>query len=126
MKIVQQLRLSDLSDDELAVLKTAKDCPFCGISWRGFSIVRVSWKDDDNWRAIWCQCGCLSSPRATLQIAIFFWNFRPTNAREELLQIPISTSYHANRYDTDDQHKLHVWDDYGHSFDIVAEKANGG
>lgn len=30
--------------------------------------------------------------------------------------------YHANRYDTDDRHVLHLWDDEGRGFDIRRRK----
>ena len=41
-------------------------------------------------------------------------------AKEILSEIPIGIEYHANRYDTDKYMVLHLWNDKGHSYDIVA------
>ena len=41
-------------------------------------------------------------------------------AKEILSDIPIGIEYHANRYDTDKYMVLHLWNDKGHSYDIVA------
>lgn len=38
--------------------------------------------------------------------------------KKEFLSIPIGNFYHADRYDTDDYHVLHLWDDNENSFDI--------
>lgn len=44
--------------------------------------------------------------------------------KEQLKKIPVTNfaSYHGNRYDDDNHYILHVWDDKGNSFDIVARK----
>jgi hypothetical protein len=43
--------------------------------------------------------------------------------RSLIVQIPHGTAYHANRYDTDDEHVLKVWDDAGHSYDLRLPKS---
>lgn len=42
--------------------------------------------------------------------------------KKQILSIPIGTEYSANRYDTDNEHKLHLWDNKGNSFDISFKK----
>jgi len=42
--------------------------------------------------------------------------------RELLNSIFPGTNYHANRYNTDDSLVLHLWDDGGNSYDIIAKK----
>jgi hypothetical protein len=37
---------------------------------------------------------------------------------DQMKAIPNGNFYHADRYDTDDTHVIHLWDDNGHSFDI--------
>ncbi len=41
---------------------------------------------------------------------------------EQIKAIPQNNALHANRYDTDDTHVLHVWDDAGNSYDITYPK----
>lgn len=39
-------------------------------------------------------------------------------AINEIVQIPIKNNLHADRYDTDTEHVIHLWDDEGNSFDF--------
>ena len=41
----------------------------------------------------------------------------------QLLLIPQRTDYHANRYDTDNKIKCHIWDSEGNSYDIEVDKS---
>lgn len=42
--------------------------------------------------------------------------------KEQLEKIPQQNGLHADRYDDDKHHILHIWSDEGESFDIVAPK----
>ena len=42
--------------------------------------------------------------------------------QKQLQNIPEGSEYHANRYDTDTSHKLHIWDNKGNSYDIEVSK----
>lgn len=41
---------------------------------------------------------------------------------EQLEEIPVNSFFNASRYDDDNYHILHLWDDEGNSYDIVAKK----
>ena len=43
------------------------------------------------------------------------------NIIEQIKAIPKKSFYHADRYDTDDEYVLHLWDD-GNSYDIRIPK----
>lgn len=45
-----------------------------------------------------------------------------TSLKEQLAKIPQGAEYQANRYDTDDEHVLHVHDGKGHSYDLRVKK----
>lgn len=45
-----------------------------------------------------------------------------SSLKEQLAKIPQGAEYLANRYDTDDEHVLHLWDGKGHSFDLRVKK----
>ena len=42
--------------------------------------------------------------------------------KKEMLDIPQKNFYHADRYDTDDKHVLHLWTDDENFFDIQVLK----
>jgi len=44
--------------------------------------------------------------------------------RKQIKAIPEQNFLHADRYDTDTDHVLHVWDDKEHSYDIRVPKEN--
>jgi hypothetical protein len=44
------------------------------------------------------------------------------NCLEQILNIPQQNFLHADRYDTDDEHTIHLWNDGGESFDIRVPK----
>ncbi len=45
--------------------------------------------------------------------------------KEQLEKIPKKNFLHADRYDDDLHHILHIWDDEGNSYDIVSRKDGG-
>jgi len=47
----------------------------------------------------------------------------PSGLRAALIGLPQGVYIGANRYDTDDAHVLHLWNDKGESFDIEASKS---
>jgi hypothetical protein len=40
----------------------------------------------------------------------------------QFANIPQKNFYHADRYDTDDEFVLHLWDDDGNSYDVRIKK----
>jgi len=42
--------------------------------------------------------------------------------KDQLVKVPTGAEYHANRYDTDDEHVLHLCDEKGRSFDLRVRK----
>lgn len=46
---------------------------------------------------------------------------REREIRKQIIQIPISTKYHANRYDTDDEYVITLWNDEK-TYDIRIKK----
>jgi hypothetical protein len=46
-----------------------------------------------------------------------------TTLKEQLAKIPQGTEYQANRYDTEDEHVLHLWNTKeGRSYDLRVKK----
>jgi len=43
--------------------------------------------------------------------------------KEQLAKVPQGADYQANRYDTEDEHVLHLWNTKeGHSYDLRVKK----
>lgn len=59
---------------------------------------------------------------ATLKAIISGLESSIMKLKDQLLKIPQSTEYRANRYDTDDEYVLHLWNDKGNSYDIRIKK----
>jgi len=49
---------------------------------------------------------------------------KPKDVREQVKAIPEQNFLHADRYDTDTDHTVHLWDDKGNSYDIRVPKEN--
>lgn len=45
-----------------------------------------------------------------------------SNLKEQLAKVPIGAEYNANRYDTDDEHVLHLYDEKGQCYDLRVKK----
>ncbi len=41
-----------------------------------------------------------------------------------MTQIPIGNFYHADRYDTDTEHIIHLWDEKGNSYDFRCPRSS--
>jgi len=42
--------------------------------------------------------------------------------KDQLQRVPPGAEYHANRYDTEDEHVIHLWDEKGRSYDLRVRK----
>lgn len=43
---------------------------------------------------------------------------KPLPIEQQISRLPMRTDYQANRYDTDNETILHLWDSDGHSYDV--------
>lgn len=50
------------------------------------------------------------------------WDAHEKSIAKQMEAIPQKTFYRTDRYDTDDEYVLHLWDDNGNSFDIRISK----
>lgn len=58
----------------------------------------------------------------TLKLIIESMQKQIDDLKQQIIKIPMSSEYHANRYDTDDEYVLHFWTSNGQNYDIRIKK----
>lgn len=55
-------------------------------------------------------------------LEIYMIEARTKDIINQMKNIPMSSEYHASRYDTDNEYVIHIWDNKKNSYDIRVKK----